>query len=172
MAIPIAQAKRCDVRLMPNPTVRLAAMLTTPAGILSNADCRLLNPMPLIKVVEYVPVSPVDIAVYCRHVSDCESKGVLGTDHRKPKEEHPDLNICRGFQEFLWVNLAVCYTSHVDTYVIQQRYLLSVVQESCTHGAVWKINPTADANDQSHDAKGNKHKLPAMHRVVFRNSLE
>lgn len=49
---PIAQAKRYDVLRMPNPTIRLQTILTTPAGMFNNADFLLLKPRSLIKVVE------------------------------------------------------------------------------------------------------------------------
>jgi hypothetical protein len=37
-------------------------MPTTPEGMFNSADLRLVNPKPLMIVVEYVPVNPWDIA--------------------------------------------------------------------------------------------------------------
>jgi hypothetical protein len=59
---PTAHAHRFEVNLMPKPTIIFMMMPTAPEGMFSKAAAFDENPNFLIKVVEYVPVRPADIA--------------------------------------------------------------------------------------------------------------
>lgn len=64
MVKPTPHAQRLEVRRMPKPTIRFDMIPTAPLGIFNSAEARLLKPILWIKVVEYVPVRPDDMAAY------------------------------------------------------------------------------------------------------------
>ena len=144
----------------------VAVMLTSPAGMLRSAVRGDSYPKPLIKVAEYVEMTPLEIA-------GCERKNAstsptstgrssIGTHQRYDENQKIYLHIRNEFLDVRPLELVIRDPSLIVPNTADYKELLVLAEKRCGHWGIRKKKECHNANRHGDNPEGDEHYTPAL----------